>query len=846
MSRNPSPVLIAVCVCLTVHSAFARTMLLDFETDDDRTVWHDEHRKGIGDGKILERVAEFATSGRYALRVTIPAWRPAEHGGRYKWPAFECRPPVTDWSRYDRLVFDVTNVTSEPQRLMMFISDSEKPTRSGLLHRLRLPAYGHVRAVVDLRRGFRAKHLDAGDIHVMHVFTENPPVKMVVYLDAFQLLEPGEKPLPIPAGYLRDFAELQRKCFATLRRSLLDAYAGMERQAAGAPEEAARLRRAGQAAEQRLNALATLLQAAGPEVLDIPQAVARMQQELEGLRPALELALRFRRIQPRVLAKGASRRDVIAGFATSMEKILPRRPGPEFTISDHVEVRLARNEWESFQVIVLPRDGDLKDVSVQVSDLRSDNGAVFPGSAIQTVLTGYVRTKAPPPYDSRAWVGWWPDPILNFLHAADIRKGDAQSFWVRLHAPENQPRGRYRGTLTLRTGHTALMTFRLDVRVYDFAVPKVTPLPLAITFHPHDHPTAETRALQTEWRKSPDYPINAWKKHWTEWADFLADYYITFDSLYSYGGEGAPQFDLLERLNKQGRLGRFNLGYFGLAPPTPEKTAKWKQELPARLRPRYEKARALGILDHAYLYGCDEANKPTFPRLQRAAEILKQAFPDVPVMTTARDKSYGMSSGVTAVDWWCPLTPAYDRKKADAARAAGKQVWWYICCGPGHPYANMFIEFPAIEGRLLMGAMTAKYRPDGFLYYQISIWNSRRPIEKGPFTDWDPRSWTTYHGDGSWTCVGPDGTPLPTIRLENFRDGLEDYAYCRILEQRLRAIEADPQRKNAAAKWINRAKELLAVPDDVVRSMRVYTHSPAVLYRWRDAVAEAVEAADAF
>ena len=31
-------------------------------------------------------------------------------------------------------------------------------------------------------------------------------------------------------------------------------------------------------------------------------------------------------------------------------------------------------------------------------------------------------------------------------------------------------------------------------------------------------------------------------------------------------------------------------------------------------------------------------------------------------------------------------------------------------------------------------------------------------------------------------CVGPDGIPLSTLRLENFRDGLEDYAYVKLNE----------------------------------------------------------------
>ena len=130
-------------------------------------------------------------------------------------------------------------------------------------------------------------------------------------------------------------------------------------------------------------------------------------------------------------------------------------------------------------------------------------------------------------------------------------------------------------------------------------------------------------------------------------------------------------------------------------------------------------------------------------------------------------------------------------------------------------------------------------RPDGFLYYEISIWNSKRCITSGPFTDWDPRSWTTYHGDGSWTCVGPDGRPLPTIRLENFRDGLEDYAYAKLLEERLAA------RGGRDDAWSRKARELLAVPREVMATMKDYTGDPSAVYRWRDAMADLIETAGA-
>ena len=155
----------------------------------------------------------------------------------------------------------------------------------------------------------------------------------------------------------------------------------------------------------------------------------------------------------------------------------------------------------------------------------------------------------------------------------------------------------------------------------------------------------------------------------------------------------------------------------------------------------------------------------------------------------------------------------------------------------------MFIECPAIEGRVLMGAETTRQRPDGFLYYQITIWNSPRCITSGPFTDWDPRSWTRYHGDGSWTCVGPDGKPLPTVRLENFRDGLEDFAYALELERKLKARTGGSQLVATASDdaWVRKAKELLAVPGDVMQSMTQFTGDPDAVLRWRDAMADLIE-----
>jgi hypothetical protein len=194
------------------------------------------------------------------------------------------------------------------------------------------------------------------------------------------------------------------------------------------------------------------------------------------------------------------------------------------------------------------------------------------------------------------------------------------------------------------------------------------------------------------------------------------------------------------------------------------------------------------------------------------------------------------------MDAWCPLTPSFDPKQVSLARAQGKKVWWYICCGPQHPFANWFIEYPGIEARLLMGAMTAKYNPDGFLYYSMTFWNANEPITSGPFTKWNPVSWTTFDGDGSMICCGPGGSPVPTIRLENYRDGMEDFAYAKILESIIVKYQAKgdllSKKEN---KWLEEAQAALTVPEKLVKDMATYSRDSGVLYTWRDRMADMID-----
>ena len=521
----------------------------------------------------------------------------------------------------------------------------------------------------------------------------------------------------------------------------------------------------------------------------------------------------------------------------------------------------------------------------------------FAATNVAANVVGYTETTHPPPYVvrppkggkmKRPPCGWYPDPILDFQKSCDILGNDVQSFWVRVKCPRDQKAGVYEGALVVSAEGVEPVRIPFSVRVNDFEVGRVSPLPLAVTcvYQSVGSLTVDGRADVAARIATNEYH-RAWEAREDRYCDFLADYYLTPDTLYMSGSR-VPRWDMLKRLRDQGRLGLFNLRYMWYMAPGEKGEDYFRTGILPVLRERYEKAKELGIEKHAYIYGFDELGPNTFTNCARMVAALKREFPGVPVMTTARDTLLGTGgSPLGEIDIHCPATCFWEGLPVRKAQREGRQVWWYFCNNPASPWANATLEGPPMELRSLMGAQTQKFKPDGFLYYSTVSWSSEKPIAAGPFTEWNPRSHGFYHGDGQWTCCGgPDNMPLPTMRLENFRDGLEDLWYAKLLEKKLRDAERDcsqlstnpncsqiandnknlpisetptlPKavaiapvqpsncqtvRPSDRALWAQRAHKALAVPQGLVRSMADFSTDPTVLYRWRDEMADLIEEA---
>ncbi|HPS02733.1 MAG TPA: DUF6067 family protein, partial [Candidatus Sumerlaeota bacterium] len=471
----------------------AATPLFDFETDAEVSAWKSLPEQT----QWVKRSPEFATSGVSSLVFATPAWRQ----GQAEWPAFEVKPPVADWSPYDRLVVDLFNPDREQHPFGMFCSDSKVPFRQGLSYSFSLPIRGFRRFVIPLASF--PPTVNRADIAILHFFTERPKSNLTLYLDNLTLLRAGES-LPEPGtDFVRKMGTFQLKTLseveAATSRSLETARPIVRDHADLA-----------KTVEPRFKALFDQLKQFRGELTDGKglslERIGRIQLELERLSAQAEGTVSLFRSQVAFAQVGRPYGEMLVGTATSMEKVLPKGSSYVLQPAREVEISLARREKESFQVLVQPTEKNLKGVSVQAGELKSATGSVLKRENIQCEVTGYVETKSVPPYGS-SHVGWWPDPILNFLGPVEIASGDVQSFWIRVCAPEDQPAGEYQGTLTVSGEGVAPVALNLRVRVRAFTLSRQSPLPLAITFAPTDHPRETGKEEQAEWRKSENYPV---------------------------------------------------------------------------------------------------------------------------------------------------------------------------------------------------------------------------------------------------------------------------------------------------------------------------------------------------
>jgi hypothetical protein len=147
-----------------------------------------------------------------------------------------------------------------------------------------------------------------------------------------------------------------------------------------------------------------------------------------------------------------------------------------------------------------------------------------------------------------------------------------------------------------------------------------------------------------------------------------------------------------------------------------------------------------------------------------------------------------------AIDIWCPLFGFIHEPSIKRVQRQGDDVWSYTAlCQKAPSYHPDYervkkedppywqIDFP-VTGYRIAPWLNRRYGVTGLLYWTTVCWTSP---ERNP---WDnPGFRVRYNGEGALFYPGEDAGidgPIASIRLKNLRDGMEDYEYFAILEER--------------------------------------------------------------
>ncbi len=460
----------------------------------------------------------------------------------------------------------------------------------------------------------------------------------------------------------------------------------------------------------------------------------------------------------------------------------------------------AKNEWEAVQVVVRSSNGTaLAGCDVTVSPLQG------PGNDIDTInlyRETYVDIVIPSRKPSHPDIpGYWPDGMVPFtdVHFGEARDGAPfcveagwnQPIWVDIYVPADQEPGDYTGEIEVACTDVEAVTIPVTLTVWDFELPDSISLPSnygyncssAYSKHQAMGGTVErneltqlyyVEALRHRMMFSTGHCAGpAW--NWdpeteTGWFDMAA-----------FEEQVGPAFD--------GTLYRPGASFDTYSIPFPpsgaghaEKVAFWR-ELAGALRER-------GWLDKAYLYLPDEPMPSEYPHLVDLAETLHEGDPELRAMATEQ-----IADGLLgAVDIWCPDEPLFSDslplppfpEDYPPRQALGEEVWWYNCMSAQFllDYSNHFVDNQGMYMRIWPW-LTRRYNFEGILFWHTLYLY-------GKIDDpWVDQYATAFfcNGDGNMFYPGvPDkvgGThdiPCPSLRLKQFREGMEDYEYFAILD----------------------------------------------------------------
>lgn len=536
----------------------------------------------------------------------------------------------------------------------------------------------------------------------------------------------------------------------------------------------------------------------------------------------------------------------------------------------------ARNEQEPLQLAI--RSGRaIAQLRVEVDPPVGPQGRKLP---VTTEIVGYVPIDHPTNYyhaQSPAWHrktptsagacdGWpgrWPDPLLP-RNTFDLKPNTTQPVWITVEVPRDAPAGLYSGNVRLVAEGKTLLQRPWTVEVWDFTLPEVTHVGAIYDVRitggqkywnmPADEAEREIVRFMARRRLCPDcvrpFPTIKYENGRVN-ADFSA-----FDqAAHWYFDELKVPFSYTPWY--------FYLFGWGLPPrkafgqdPYP---GTWPYEGADRsqLRPEFKKAYQACLKtfwDHLkqkgwdkrfVLYISDEPfdGQPHIRQQMKAlCQMIHEVDPHIPIYSSTWKHVPDWDGFITV--WGIGHYGNVSVEQMARIRQGGARIWFTTD-------GQMCTDTPYCAVERLLPHYCFHYGAEAYEFWGVS-WYTYDPFRFGwhayiPQSDQPGKSYWIRYPNGDGFLLYPGGLvghhgPISSIRLEQARDGVEDYEYLDLLRQRLKRAQVAGAEVSRAAEALRRAAGLVSIPNAGGRYSTRILPEPRQVYEVRRAMAQAIVA----
>jgi hypothetical protein len=443
-----------------------------------------------------------------------------------------------------------------------------------------------------------------------------------------------------------------------------------------------------------------------------------------------------------------------------------------------IDLVAARGEREAGQLVAWATEGSPR-VVIEPTSLRAKGGDRIAAKRVRAYLEQAMRVEQGSPA-SRS--GTYVDPLLPARHRP-VSLGDEQRLlaWIDVDVPVHANVGTYVGAVRIRRADAKgkaiggddgiLARIPVRVRVREATIPKRPTLASHVGFD-------QSQLVRFEGVEAGSPELRALTERYA--AELAAarlsigDVGVLPPGTIPGQQSARGDADYLERVFDHRGVASVRIPFY-LTYPFEDPLGRDRQRAVAYLRGAARWAREHGWQDRAYVFAFDEPSDADAGAVRELHELLRQADPHLRQLVT-REASARAFQG--SVDIWGPNITPNRYRRADVAREhrRGHETWWYPSITTWQPYPTLFIDELRPTPRAL-GWLAWQDGVDGILYWSATHWHEvANPYE-------DPASYneTDVIGNGDGVLlypgapIGLEGTPVPSVRLLQLRDGIEDH-----------------------------------------------------------------------